>query len=127
LGKVDTRDLVDTVREGLIVLASKLTRCADRSFYDMLSVAPEDAIGRRPYELGNRPWDIPELRTCLGDGRDWKSRDVHSRMARCAIGVCSLLCGMAVQQTSLSVALRPSWSGSSLRALPRAATRPRVR
>lgn len=29
------------------------------------AVGPEDAIGRRLYELGNGQWDIPELRTAL--------------------------------------------------------------
>jgi PAS domain-containing protein len=63
---VDPRDLVETVREGLLVLDSDLTiRFANRSFCDTFAVAPEDAVGRKLYELGNGQWDIPELRTAL--------------------------------------------------------------
>ena len=64
--KFDTRDLVDTVREGLLVLDPDLTiRFTNRSFCDTFAVAPEDAVGRKLYELGNRQWDIPELRAAL--------------------------------------------------------------
>jgi PAS domain S-box-containing protein len=64
--EVDPWDLVETVREGLLVLDSDLTiRFANRSFCDTFSVTPKDAIGRKLYELGNGQWDIPELRTAL--------------------------------------------------------------
>jgi len=60
-------DLVATVREGLLVLDSDLAiRFANRSFCDAFAVAPEDAVGRKLYELGHGQWDIPELRTGLG-------------------------------------------------------------
>ena len=52
--EVDPRDLVETLREGLLVLDSDLTiRFANRSFCDIFAVAPEDAVGRKLYELGN--------------------------------------------------------------------------
>jgi PAS domain S-box-containing protein len=64
--EVDPWDLVETVREGLIVLDSDLTiRFANRSFCNRFAVAPEDAVGRKLYELGNGQWDIPKLRTAL--------------------------------------------------------------
>ena len=64
--EVDPLDLVETIREGLLVLDSDLTiRFANRSFCDTFAVAPEDAVGRKLYELGNGQWDIPELRTAL--------------------------------------------------------------
>ena len=64
--EVDHSDLVETVREGLLVLDSDLTiRFANRSFCNTFAVAPEDAVGRKLYELGNGQWDIPELRTAL--------------------------------------------------------------
>jgi PAS domain S-box-containing protein len=64
--EVDPRDLVETVREGLLVLDSDLTiRFANRSFCDTFAVVPEDAVGWRLYELGNGQWDIPELRSAL--------------------------------------------------------------
>jgi PAS domain S-box-containing protein len=66
VSEVDTRDLVETVCEGLLVLDCDLTiRFANRSFCDTFAVAPEDAVGQRLYELGNRGWNIPELRTAL--------------------------------------------------------------
>jgi PAS domain S-box-containing protein len=66
LREVDPLDVVETVREGLLVLDSNLTiRFANRSFCDTFAVAPEDAVGQELYELGNRQWDIPELRTAL--------------------------------------------------------------
>jgi PAS domain-containing protein len=49
-----------------LVLDSDLTiRFANRSFRDTSAVAPEDALGRKLCELGNREWDIPELRVAL--------------------------------------------------------------
>ena len=64
--EVDPWDLVETVREGLLVLDSDLTiRFANRSFCDRFAVAPEDGVGRKLYELGNGQWDIPKLRTAL--------------------------------------------------------------
>jgi PAS domain S-box-containing protein len=64
--EVDPLDIVETVREGLLVLDTDLTiRFANRSFCDTFAVAPEDAVGRELYELGNRQWEIPELRTAL--------------------------------------------------------------
>jgi PAS domain S-box-containing protein len=64
--EVDPWDLVETVREGLLVLDSELTvRFANRSFCDKFAVAPDDAVGRKLHELGDGQWDIPELRTAL--------------------------------------------------------------
>jgi PAS domain S-box-containing protein len=64
--EVDPLDIVETVREGLLVLDSDLAiRLANRSFCETFAVAPEDAVGRKLYELGNGQWDVPELRTAL--------------------------------------------------------------
>jgi len=61
--EVDPLDLVETIREGLLVLDPDLTvRFANRSFADTFAVTPEDTVGRKLYELGNGQWDIPELR-----------------------------------------------------------------
>ena len=47
-------DLVETIREGILVLEPDLTiRFANRSFYDTFAVAPEHTIGRKLYEIGN--------------------------------------------------------------------------
>jgi PAS domain S-box-containing protein len=59
-------DLVETIREGILVLEPDLTiRFANRSFCQTFAVAPEDTVGRRLYEIGNGQWDIPKLRTSL--------------------------------------------------------------
>jgi two-component sensor histidine kinase len=64
--EVDPLDLVETIREGLLVLEPDLTvRFANRSFCDTFAVNPEDTIGRKLYELGEGQWDIPELRTLI--------------------------------------------------------------
>ncbi|MGA2127132.1 MAG: histidine kinase dimerization/phosphoacceptor domain -containing protein [Xanthobacteraceae bacterium] len=66
MGEVDPGDLVETVRESLLVLDSDLTvGFANRSFCDTFAVAPRDAIGRKFYELGDGQWNIPALRTAL--------------------------------------------------------------
>ena len=64
--EVDPTDLVETIREGLLVLDPDLTvRFANRSFCGTFAVVPEDTVGRKLYELGNGQWDIPKLRTSL--------------------------------------------------------------
>ena len=64
--EVDPLDLVETIREGLLVLDPDLTvRFANRSFCDTFAVASEDTIGRKLYDLGNGQWDIPELRSLI--------------------------------------------------------------
>ena len=63
---VNPLDLVETIREGILVLDPDLTiRFANRSFYDTFAVAPEHTVGRKLYEIGDGQWDIPELRSSL--------------------------------------------------------------
>src|SRR5271155_4182505 len=63
---VNPLDLVETIREGILVLDPDLTiRFANRSFYDTFAVAPEHTIGRKLYEIGGGQWDIPKLRSSL--------------------------------------------------------------
>jgi two-component sensor histidine kinase len=64
--EIDPMDLVETIREGLLVLEPDLTvRFANRSFCNTFSVNSEETIGRKLYELGEGQWDIPELRTLI--------------------------------------------------------------
>jgi len=59
-------DIIETVREPLLVLDSDLRVLkANRSFYDSFKVTPAETIGNLIYDLGNRQWDIPRLRTLL--------------------------------------------------------------
>jgi PAS domain S-box-containing protein len=60
------QNIVETVREPLVVLDSDLrVMGASRSFYQTFNVTPEETEGRLIYELGDRQWDIPALRTLL--------------------------------------------------------------
>jgi len=64
--EVDPLDLVETIREGLLVLEPDLTvRFANRSFCNTFAVTRENTVGRKLYELGNGQWDIPELRSLI--------------------------------------------------------------
>ncbi|MDI6831137.1 MAG: MEDS domain-containing protein [Actinomycetota bacterium] len=60
--------IVETVREPLLVLDADLrVVSANRSFYRTFQVGAEETVGRLVYELGDREWDIPELRGLLED------------------------------------------------------------
>lgn len=51
----------------LLVLESDLrVSSANEAFYEMFDTGPDDTEGRFLHELGNREWDIPELRELLG-------------------------------------------------------------
>ena len=79
---VDPLDIVETIREGLLVLEHDLTiRFANRAFCDTFAVAPEHTIGRKLYEIGNGEWDIPKLRialeTIISGGRTFEGFEVE--------------------------------------------------
>ncbi len=61
-------DIIDTVREPLLVLDSdfRVTH-ANRAFFHTFRVAPEDTIGEGLFTLGDGQWDIAPLRTLLHD------------------------------------------------------------
>jgi two-component system, chemotaxis family, CheB/CheR fusion protein len=66
----DARDyaeaIIETVREPLIVLDEGLrVQTANHAFYEKFQVSPDKTQNRLLYELGNRQWDIPRLRTLL--------------------------------------------------------------
>jgi PAS domain S-box-containing protein len=61
-------NIVETVRKPLVVLDSDLKiLTANQSFYDTFKEKPEETIGNFIYDLGNRQWDIPELRVLFAD------------------------------------------------------------
>ncbi|MEF2074694.1 PAS domain-containing protein [Consotaella aegiceratis] len=63
---ISAQDIVDTVSEGLVVLDRDLAVVsANRRFYELFAVTPEETIGRRLTALGDGQWDIPELRRLL--------------------------------------------------------------
>jgi PAS domain S-box-containing protein len=58
--------IVDTVREPLVVLDARLrVLFANPAFYRTFQVTPEETEDRFIYDLGNRQWDIPQLRELL--------------------------------------------------------------
>jgi two-component sensor histidine kinase len=64
--KVVPLDVIETIREGLLVLEPDLTiRFANRSFCNTFAVSPKATVGRKLYEVGDGQWDIPQLRTAL--------------------------------------------------------------
>jgi len=59
-------DIVDTVRESLLVLTADLrVRKANRAFCRTFQVSPADTVGQLIYDLGNKQWGIPWLRRLL--------------------------------------------------------------
>jgi PAS domain S-box-containing protein len=61
-----SEDIVETIREPLLVLDSDLkVILANQSFYDSFKVKPEETVGQLIYDLGNKQWDIPKLRELL--------------------------------------------------------------
>src|SRR5438045_3964309 len=62
------QDIVDTVREPLLMLDTTLrVQSANRAFYQTFHVSPEETENHLIYQLGNGQWDIPDLRTLLED------------------------------------------------------------
>jgi two-component system CheB/CheR fusion protein len=60
------KGILETVREPLVVLDKNLRiMSANRSFYQVFKVSPEDTKNGLIYEIGNRQWDIPALRELL--------------------------------------------------------------
>ena len=56
------QDIVDTVREPLLMLDTNLrVQSANRAFYETFDVSPEETENQLIYELGNGQWDIPAL------------------------------------------------------------------
>ncbi|MHB8884586.1 MAG: sensor histidine kinase [Methylovirgula sp.] len=59
-------DIVETIPSALIILDRNLNiTSANRAFYQMFRTSSADTEGCHIYELGNRQWDIPALRTLL--------------------------------------------------------------
>lgn len=63
--------------EALLVLDTQLVvRAANRAFYGMFRLAPEECIGQKVYELGGRAWD-EKLRTMLESVRSGEPQSDH--------------------------------------------------
>jgi PAS domain S-box-containing protein len=58
--------LFDTVREPMLALDQDLRIVsASRSFYEFFKVRPAETVGKLIYDLGNKQWNIPRLRSLL--------------------------------------------------------------
>ena len=58
--------IIETIREPLVVLDDKLrVVSANKSFYDKFMVKPAETENKLIYEVGDRQWDIPQLRKLL--------------------------------------------------------------
>ena len=58
--------IIDTLHEPLIVLDHDLrVVSANDFFYEVFKVKPEKTVGQFIYDLGNKQWNIPELRELL--------------------------------------------------------------
>ena len=58
--------IVDTLHESVLILDETLrVASANASFYRQFKVAPQATEGKFIYDLGNRQWDIPQLRELL--------------------------------------------------------------
>ncbi len=61
-----TEKIINSVHEPVIILYDDLrVALANTSFYHSFKVQSEETEGRFIYELGNRQWDIPQLRLLL--------------------------------------------------------------
>ena len=61
-----SQSMINTVREPLIALDQDLRiLTASRSFYEFFKVTPDETIGKLIFDLGNKQWDIPKLRSLL--------------------------------------------------------------
>lgn len=60
--------VIQTVREPLLVIDGEMrVVSANKSFYKIFKVTPEETIKKTLYDLGNNQWDIPALRNLLED------------------------------------------------------------
>ena len=66
--RVYAENIVETVREPLLVLDDKLcVKSANSAFYEKFQVSVDETVGQVFYDLGNGQWNIPELRRLLGE------------------------------------------------------------
>lgn len=64
--KTFAESIIRTVRHPLLVLDADLrVEAANQCFYDMFKLSARETLNTVLYELGNKEWDIPELRRLL--------------------------------------------------------------
>ncbi|OQP63378.1 hypothetical protein A3860_23815 [Niastella vici] len=66
IARLYAESIIATIREPLIVLDKEMkVRTANQSYYKKFKTTEGDTEGQSFYQLGNRLWDIPELRSAL--------------------------------------------------------------
>jgi PAS domain S-box-containing protein len=66
VSEIVASDIVETIPSALIILDRNLIiTSANRAFYQTFRTSPAETEGCLIYDLGNRQWDIPALRTLL--------------------------------------------------------------
>jgi two-component system CheB/CheR fusion protein len=61
-----SESIVDTVNEPLIILDQTLqVSRVNMAFLEQFNTSREETVGKKLYRLGNKQWDIPELRKVL--------------------------------------------------------------
>ncbi len=66
MSEIAASEIIETIPSALIVLDKDLIiTSANRAFYQTFRTSPGDTEGCLIYDLGNRQWDIPALRTLL--------------------------------------------------------------
>jgi PAS domain S-box-containing protein len=67
--------LIESAREAILILDAKLrVLVANPVFYNSFQVQRSDTLNKSVFELGNRQWDIPALRTLLENIIQQKAR-----------------------------------------------------
>ncbi|MFZ5645377.1 MAG: chemotaxis protein CheB [Bacillota bacterium] len=60
--------IVETVREPLLILSADFhIKSANKAFYRAFMVSPEETVNKSIFDLGNKQWNIPQLRVLLQD------------------------------------------------------------
>ena len=66
VSEIAASEIVETIPSALIILDRHLNiTSANRAFYQTFRTSPDETEGSQIYELGNRQWDIPALRSLL--------------------------------------------------------------
>jgi len=66
LARDQAQEIVETVRQPLVILDADLrVATANRAFYETFHVTREETERQLIFDLGNRQWNIPRLRTLL--------------------------------------------------------------
>ena len=79
--------LMSTIRDPILLLDSDFrVRRANRAFAESFRIPEEDVAGRFIYDVGDKDWDLPELRRLLEDvlpqRKNFEGFEVNHRFAR---------------------------------------------